>query len=104
MLQHNRELMALVEASTADRPDLHDLYYRRRRSRFTDDLATYLRQGAAAGRLRPVDHPKLLATQIREACAWFAWHRHTDRATPLIDDDEALATIVDLYVHGLVPR
>jgi AcrR family transcriptional regulator len=102
MLQRNRELMALVEASTSDRPELHDLYYRQRRSRFTDDLASYLQQGARAGRFRAIDQPKLVAMQIREACSWFAWHRHGDRDTPLIADDDALASIVDLYVHGLV--
>ncbi len=50
---------------------------------------------------RPPD-PELVAVQLREACAWFAWHRRGD-ADADIDDDRALAAIIDTYVHALVP-
>jgi AcrR family transcriptional regulator len=99
--QHSQELMSLIEASAADRPELHELYFRQRRGGYTDDLARYLQRGVDDGAFRPVVHPKLVAMQIREACAWFAWHRHGDPDTPAIDDDDALASIIDVHVHGL---
>jgi AcrR family transcriptional regulator len=101
-LQRSQELMAIVEASAGDRQDLDDFYYRRRRGGYTEQLARYLELGVEVGAFRPIAHPDIVALQIREACAWFAWHRHGDPDTPAIDDDDALASIIDVYVKGLV--
>src|SRR5262249_4233771 len=79
-------LMAIVEASANDRADIHEFYYRRRRSGYTEQLARYLELGVEAGAFRPIVHPDIVALQIREACAWFAWHRHGDPDAPDIDD------------------
>jgi AcrR family transcriptional regulator len=101
-LQRSQELMTIVEASAGDREDLDDFYFRRRRGGYTQQLARYLELGVEAGAFRPIAHPDIVALQLREACAWFAWHRHGDPDAPDIDDDDALDSIIDIYVRGLV--
>ena len=101
-VQEHWELLALVEASAQDLPELQDAYFRKGRRRFTRDLARYLERRGEEGSFRIVPDPELVAVQLREACAWFAWHRRGD-ADAGIDDDRALAAIIDTYVHALVP-
>jgi AcrR family transcriptional regulator len=101
-VQEHWELLALVEASAQDLPELQDAYFRKGRRRITRDLTRYLERRGEEGALRVVDDPELVAVQIREACAWFAWHRRGDADADL-DDDRALAAIIDTYVHALVP-
>jgi AcrR family transcriptional regulator len=101
-VQHHWQLLALVEASAHDWPDLSELFFRQGRRKRTNDLARYIRLRIEDGSFRSVESPELVALQIREACAWFAWHRRGDPDTPPLDDDKALASIVDLYVNGLL--
>ena len=99
----NWELLALVEASARDRPDIADRYFRVGRRGGTDDLARFLESRIADGSFRAVLDPELFALQIRETCAWFAWHRRPDPDTPPIDDDAALASILEVFVRALEP-
>jgi len=98
----NWELFALVEASAQDLPELRDTYFRRGRRRLTSELTQYVERRVADGSFRPVPDPELVAVQLREACAWFAWHRRGD-ADAVYDDERAVAAIVDTFVQALVP-
>ena len=49
----------------------------------------------------PVADVDLLALQIRETCAWFAWHRRGDPDTPALDDEAALASITEVFVRAV---
>lgn len=101
-VQQHWELLALVEASAQDLPELRDAYFRKGRRRTTSDLARYIERRGEDGSFRVVPDAELVAIQIREACAWFAWHRRGDSDADM-DDERALAAIVDTYVHALVP-
>lgn len=97
----HRELLALVESSARDRPDIAERYFRVGRRGGTDDLARFIESRVADGSFREVGDPPLLAVQIRETIAWFAWHRHHDQDASGLDDDAALASITETFVRAL---
>jgi AcrR family transcriptional regulator len=99
----NWELLALVEASAHDRPDIAARYFHTGRRRGTDDLAGFIADRVADGSFRSLGDPELVALQIRELCAWFGWHRRPDPDDERIDDDAALASILALFVNALAP-
>jgi AcrR family transcriptional regulator len=96
----NWQLLALVEASAADRPDIAERYFRMGRRTGTSDLARFVAARVADGSFRPVSDPELFALQIREACAWFGWHRRGDPDADL-DDDAALASLLEVFVRAV---
>ena len=99
----NWELLALVQASAQDRPDIAERYYRTGRRGGTADLAGVIADRVADGSFRSLGDPMLVALQIRELCAWFGWHRRPDPDSDPIDDDAALASILALYRNALDP-
>jgi AcrR family transcriptional regulator len=95
-------LLAVLEQSALDLPELADLFYRRTRRGMTTRLARYLERRIESGHLRPVPDVVTAARFVEESVAWFAYHRHTDPDSAMIDDDAARRTCVDLCVAALV--
>lgn len=101
-IERNRRLLALLERSAMDLPELHALYFRRGRRHQLEDLVGYLRKRVAAGQLRPVPDVDAAARFIVESIAWFAWHRFHDRDPDVLDDQAARLTVEELLVGAFV--
>lgn len=96
-------VVALIEQSAHDRPELAEVFYTKGRRQMTSRLAGYLRERGEAGALRAVDDPDTAALLLREAISWFAYHRHQDPDVDRIDDPTVPTTVIDLLVRGLAP-
>jgi AcrR family transcriptional regulator len=88
-------LLAVMERSAIDFPDLEDFYFRRLRVRYHDRLADYLDQRAADGHLRGTSDAALTARIIDESVTWFAWKRHEGRDARKYDDELARRSVID---------
>jgi AcrR family transcriptional regulator len=99
----NRRLLALIERSALELPDLHDLFFRKIRRQDIKRLADYLSMRMGSGALRPVSNVKLAARFFIESVAWFAWHRHADADPPPIHDSQAHQAVRELLVATFVP-
>jgi len=100
----NRRLLALIERSSLDLPDLHDLFFRKLRRQDIKRLSDYLDKRMGAGVLRPASNVDLAARFVMESIAWFAWHRHADADPPAIDDKHAKIAVRELLVAAFVPE
>jgi AcrR family transcriptional regulator len=100
----NRGLLALIERSALDLPDLHDLFFRKIRRQDIKRLSNYLDMRISDGALRPVSNVDLSARFVMESIAWFAWHRHADADPPAIDDIEAREAVRELLLAAFVPE
>jgi AcrR family transcriptional regulator len=100
----NRRLLALIERSSLDLPDLHDLFFRKIRRQDIKRLADYLDMRISAGSLRPASNIDLAARFVMESIAWFAWHRHADADPPAIDDNQAQDAVRQLLIAAFVPE
>jgi AcrR family transcriptional regulator len=96
-----QQFMSVVERSARDFPGLAQQYYRQGRRGYVRDFATYLQRRAEQGKLRAVPDPAVTARYLIEAIAWFAWHRHEDADSAMIDDASARATVLDMAVAAL---
>ena len=103
MLEALWPLLAVIERSAVDFPDLEEFYFRRLRVRYHDRLARYLEQRAADGQLRPVSDPTLTARIVDESVTWFAWKRHEGRDARKFDDESARKSVVDFVCSALAP-
>jgi AcrR family transcriptional regulator len=97
-----RDLLALVERLALDAPEIRDRFYTGGRRPFVARLATYIERGIATGALRPVPDAAVAARLVVETVAWFAYHRHDDLDSAMIDDSLAERTVVDLLTTALV--
>jgi AcrR family transcriptional regulator len=88
-------LLAVIERSAIDFPDLEDFYFHRARLRYHDRLAKYLGQRAKDGLLRRTPDAKLTARIVDESVTWFAWKRHEGRDARQFDDQLARNSVVD---------
>jgi hypothetical protein len=88
-------LLAVMERSAIDFPELEDFYFRRLRVRYHDRLAKYLDKRAAGGRLRRTPDATLTARIIDESVTWFAWKRHEGRDALRFDDELARWSVID---------
>jgi AcrR family transcriptional regulator len=102
LVAHSWRLLAVVERSSLDMPDLFDTYFHRGRRRLTDKIARYLDRGIKSGILRPVPDARLAARFVEESLTWFAWHRHDDPDSADISDAEARSTAVDMTFNALI--
>jgi AcrR family transcriptional regulator len=102
-VEHNRRLLALIERSALDLPDLHALYYKKLRRTDIRRLADYLERRISAGRLREVSDVQVAARFIVETIAWFAWHRKADPDSASIQDEQARQTVRELLVAAFAP-
>jgi AcrR family transcriptional regulator len=100
----NRRLLALIERSALDLPDLHDLFFRKIRRQDIKRLSGYLDMRITSGALRPASDSDLAARFVMESIAWFAWHRHADADPPAIDEKQARDAVRELLVAAFVPE
>jgi AcrR family transcriptional regulator len=103
MLEALWPLLAVIERSAVDFPDLEEFYFRRLRVRYHDRLARYLEQRAAEGELQPASDPTLTARIVDESVTWFAWKRHEGRDARQFDDELARKSVVDFVCSALAP-
>jgi AcrR family transcriptional regulator len=96
-------LLAVIERSAVDLPELEAFYFQRGRPGYLGLLARYLDQRAQAGYIVSVRDPAVAARMMTETVVWFAWHRREDRDAALYDDELARATIVELLCHTFIP-
>ena len=90
-------LLAVIERSAVDLPDLEDLYFARGRRGHIGQLGRYVQRRAASGHLRPQVDPDITARLVTEDITWFAWHRRQDRDAAVYDDDTARRAVI-VYV------
>jgi AcrR family transcriptional regulator len=102
-IEHNRRLLALIERSALDLPELHAFYYTELRRAYVGQLTAYLRRGASSADLRPVSDVSVAARFIVESIAWFAWHRTADPDSDMITDEQARQTVRELLLAAFVP-
>jgi AcrR family transcriptional regulator len=102
MIERVWPLLALVERSAPDLPDLAEQYYRRGRRRLQDLLAKYVEKRIAGGYFRPVPDVVTAARFVLEAVTWFAWHRREDPDSSMITDAAARQTVIDLVTAAFL--
>lgn len=95
-------LLAVIERSAVDLPELGAFYYRRARTTYLGQLARYLDDRIAAGYLRPVPDTAVAARIVTETIAWFAWHRKEGPDSALYDDRASRLTVVDFVCAALL--
>jgi AcrR family transcriptional regulator len=97
-------LLAVIERSAADLPDLEVLYFQRGRRGYLAQLTRYLDARARTGHLRATTDAAVAARMLLETITWFAWHRREDRDAGLYNDERARTTIVELLCDAFVPE
>ena len=102
-VERNRRLLALIERSALDIPELRDFYFNELRASYIEQLTGYLRRRTAAGELRPVSDAGVAARFIIESIAWFAWHRKGDPGSDAVPDEQARVTVCELLLAAFVP-
>jgi hypothetical protein len=101
--EHNRQLLALIEHSAPDIPELYTFYFLQRRRALLAQLAEYLERRMASRDLRPVSDVKVAARFVLESTVWFAWHRKDDPDSAMIGDEQARQVVRELLTSALVP-
>lgn len=102
-IEGNRLLLSLILHSALDIPELRDCWFDEIRGAYLRQLTDYLRLRIGAGKLRQVPDEATAARFITEAIAWFAWHRHGDPGSEVINDDDARQTVRALLLAAFVP-
>jgi AcrR family transcriptional regulator len=102
-VSRNRRLLALIERSALDLPDLHELFFRKIRRQDIEQLSGYLARRMGTGALRRSSNIELAARFIMESIAWFAWHREADADSAMIRDDQAHQAVRELLAATFVP-
>ena len=100
VIEQSRLILALLERCAADLPDLHSVYFVRRRRGVQDTLTSYLGRRVEAGQMRPVPDVAVAARFVIEGITWFAWHRKNDPDSSMIDDDTARRTVRYLLLQA----
>jgi AcrR family transcriptional regulator len=95
-------LLAVIERSAVDLPQLEEFYFQRGRPGYLGQLTRYVEERARTGHFRTVADARVAARMMTETIVWFAWHRREDRDAKLYDDEVARATIVELLCHAFV--
>jgi AcrR family transcriptional regulator len=103
-IEQHRGVLALIERSAIDLPELHTLYFAQSRRDLIAQLARYLQDRIQSGLLRPVPDVATAARFIVETIAWFGWHRRGDPDSAMIGDDEARQTVRFLILAAFVPE
>ena len=97
-------VLALIERSAQDIPELGEFFYTKARQRTTDRLAQYIRARSSDGTLGPIDDPDTAAMLLRESISWFAYHRYFDPRGYRLDDTAIPTIVIDLLLDGFGPR
>jgi AcrR family transcriptional regulator len=102
-VEDNRALLALLERSAADLPELAELYFGKARRGQVDLLEEYVERRSLSGHLRPFPDAVLATQFIVETVAWFAWHRR-DHPVPITTDDGTVrASVHVLLAAACIP-
>jgi AcrR family transcriptional regulator len=101
-IERNRRVLALLERSALDVPDLHSFYFKKGRRSQVGQLSSYLDRRIDSGDLRPVSDVEVAARFIVETIAWFAWHRKADPDSAMIADDQAHQTVRELLLAAFL--
>jgi AcrR family transcriptional regulator len=101
MVERLWPILAVIERSAMDLPDLDELYFRRGRRGHHGQLARYLELRADQGYLRTTPDPTIAARLVTEAIAWFAWHRREDRDAAAYNDEQARKTVIQFVCDAL---
>ena len=102
-VEDNRELLALLERSAADLPELRELYFGKSRRGRVDMLAEYVERRSRSGHLRRFPDTTLATNFIVETVAWFAWHRR-DHPDPIeAEDGEVRHSVQALLAAACIP-
>ncbi len=98
-------LLAVIERSAVDLPELEEFYFRRARRGYLLQLDRYLEDRAVGGYLRSMPDSGVRARIVTEMIAWFAWHRREGRDAQLYDDELTRQTVVEFICAALLePR
>ena len=100
--EHNRRVLALIERSAPDIPELYRFYFLQRRRALLAQLAEYLARRMASGDLRSVSDVGVAARFLVESIVWFAWHRKDDPDSAMIGDEQAHQVVKELLLSALV--
>ncbi len=101
--EQNRRLLALIERSAPDIPELYRFYFLQRRRALLAQLADYLERRMASGDLRSVSDIGVAARFLVESVVWFAWHRKDDPDSAMIGDEPARQVVRELLIAAYVP-
>jgi AcrR family transcriptional regulator len=93
-------LLAVIERSAVDLPELEAFYFQRGRRGQLTQLTRYLEQRARSGHIRSLPDAGVAARMMTETIVWFAWHRREDRDAKVYDDAIARATVVELLCNA----
>jgi AcrR family transcriptional regulator len=93
-------MLAVIERSAVDLPELDAFYFQRGRRGYLGQLTRYLEQRVGGGYLRSLPDAAIAARMMTETIVWFAWHRREDRDASLYDDDRARKTVVELLCNA----
>jgi AcrR family transcriptional regulator len=100
--EHNRRVLALIERSAPDIPELYRFYFLQRRRALLTQLADYLERRMASGDLRSVSDVGVAARFLVESIVWFAWHRKDDPDSAMIGDEPARQVVKELLMAAFV--
>jgi AcrR family transcriptional regulator len=103
VIEDHHVLLALIESSAIDIPELDAVYFGQARGGHVHRLQRYLEMRIGSGLLRAVPDTALATRFVIETVAWFAWHRRDDRDGGLIGDDEARTSVLYLLGSAFVP-
>jgi len=103
VIEDHHALLALIERSALDLPELESMYFGKARPGQVDQLEHYLERRRQAGLLRPFPDDSTATHFIVETVAWFAWHRRNDPSPPDIGDGEARTSVLYLLAAAFVP-
>jgi AcrR family transcriptional regulator len=95
-------ILAVVERSAVDLPELDALYFQRGRRAYWAELERYLEKRAASGHLRTVPDVHVAGRIVTETIAWFAWHRREGREPELYEDEASRRTVIQFVCDALV--
>jgi AcrR family transcriptional regulator len=95
-------VLAVIERSAVDLPELDALYYDRGRRAHIDQLEQYLARRTADGYLRTTPDVSIAGQVVTEMIAWFGWHRRQDRRAARFDTDLTRNTVVQLICDALI--
>jgi AcrR family transcriptional regulator len=102
-IEDNRALLALLERSAVDFPELRALYFGNARRGQVDLLAEYVERRSRSGFLRRFPDPMLTTQLIIETVAWFSWHRRDHPAPIDVDDGAARQSVLFLLAAACIP-
>jgi len=102
MLTRIWPLLAVIERSAADIPELETFYFGRGRTNRRKQLEQYVARRVASAHFRASVDAGIAARWLLETITWFAWHRREDRDAALYDDERALASLTTLLQDALV--